>query len=129
MKVLVTAGPTREAIDPVRFVSNRSSGKMGYAVAEAARRAGHAVRLISGPVAIEAPFRVAIRVVKEMPYDGEDDRRDAFQSEVIAHVFEECTPTEEWIVDDLLLQLFDQKSEEVILRAMDQAGLPFVPAR
>jgi phosphopantothenoylcysteine decarboxylase/phosphopantothenate--cysteine ligase len=55
VKVLVTAGPTREAIDPVRFVSNRSSGKMGYAVAEAALAAGHAVRLVSGPVALEAP--------------------------------------------------------------------------
>ena len=55
MKVLVTAGPTRESIDPVRFVSNRSSGKMGYAVAEAALAAGHEVRLVSGPVALEAP--------------------------------------------------------------------------
>ena len=55
MKVLVTAGPTREAIDPVRFVSNRSSGKMGYAVAAAALKAGHAVRLISGPVALAPP--------------------------------------------------------------------------
>jgi phosphopantothenoylcysteine decarboxylase/phosphopantothenate--cysteine ligase len=55
VKVLVTAGPTREALDPVRFISNRSSGKMGYAVAAAALRAGHEVRLISGPVAIEAP--------------------------------------------------------------------------
>ena len=60
MKVLVTAGPTREAIDPVRFVSNRSSGKMGYAVAEAALRAGHAVRLITGPVAIEPPRGAAV---------------------------------------------------------------------
>lgn len=51
MNILVTAGPTREPIDPVRFVSNRSSGRMGYAVAEAARAAGHRVRLISGPVA------------------------------------------------------------------------------
>ena len=55
MKVLVTAGPTREAIDPVRFVSNRSSGKMGYAVAQAAQRAGHEVCLVSGPVALEPP--------------------------------------------------------------------------
>jgi len=55
VKVLVTAGPTREAIDPVRFVSNRSSGKMGYAVAAAATRAGHEVCLVSGPVAIEPP--------------------------------------------------------------------------
>jgi phosphopantothenoylcysteine decarboxylase / phosphopantothenate---cysteine ligase len=55
MKVLVTAGPTREAIDPVRFVSNRSSGKMGYAVAQAALDAGHSVRLVSGPVALDPP--------------------------------------------------------------------------
>jgi phosphopantothenoylcysteine decarboxylase / phosphopantothenate---cysteine ligase len=55
VKVLVTAGPTREALDPVRYISNRSSGKMGYAVAAAALKAGHAVRLISGPVAIGAP--------------------------------------------------------------------------
>jgi len=55
VKVLVTAGPTREALDPVRFISNRSSGKMGYAVAAAALRAGHTVRLISGPVCLVPP--------------------------------------------------------------------------
>lgn len=55
MKLLVTAGPTREAIDPVRYISNRSSGKMGYAVAAAAVARGHAVRLISGPVSLGPP--------------------------------------------------------------------------
>ena len=60
MKVLVTAGPTREAIDPVRFVSNRSSGKMGYARAAAARARGHAVCLVSGPVALEPPRGVEV---------------------------------------------------------------------
>jgi phosphopantothenoylcysteine decarboxylase/phosphopantothenate--cysteine ligase len=55
LKVVVTAGPTREAIDPVRFISNRSSGKMGYAVAQAAREAGAEVVLISGPVQIPTP--------------------------------------------------------------------------
>ncbi len=55
MKILVTAGPTREAIDPVRFLSNRSSGRMGYAVAQAALERGHEVVLISGPVSIPAP--------------------------------------------------------------------------
>src|SRR5262245_29025162 len=55
LKVVVTAGPTRERIDPVRFISNRSSGKMGYAVAEAARDAGANVVLVSGPVQIPAP--------------------------------------------------------------------------
>lgn len=51
-RVLVTAGPTREAIDPVRFISNRSSGKMGYAIAECARNMGATVILISGPVSL-----------------------------------------------------------------------------
>lgn len=54
--VLITAGPTREPIDPVRYISNRSSGKMGYALAEAALRRGAKVILVSGPVAIEAPL-------------------------------------------------------------------------
>ena len=55
LRVLMTAGPTREAIDPVRFLSNRSSGKMGYAVAAAAARAGARVVLVSGPVALASP--------------------------------------------------------------------------
>jgi phosphopantothenoylcysteine decarboxylase/phosphopantothenate--cysteine ligase len=53
--VLVTAGPTREPIDPVRFLSNRSSGKMGYALAEAARRRGASVTLVSGPTSLIPP--------------------------------------------------------------------------
>jgi len=57
-RVVVTAGPTREAIDPVRFLSNRSSGKMGYALAEAAAAAGARVTLISGPVSLACPERV-----------------------------------------------------------------------
>ena len=55
MHILITAGPTREKIDPVRFISNRSTGKMGYALAREALAAGHQVTLISGPVALEAP--------------------------------------------------------------------------
>jgi phosphopantothenoylcysteine decarboxylase/phosphopantothenate--cysteine ligase len=53
--VLVTAGPTREKIDPVRYLTNRSSGRMGYAIAEAALRRGARVLLVSGPTAIPAP--------------------------------------------------------------------------
>jgi phosphopantothenoylcysteine decarboxylase/phosphopantothenate--cysteine ligase len=55
MTILITAGPTREAIDPVRYLTNRSSGKMGYALAEAAQRRGHRVILISGPTIIDVP--------------------------------------------------------------------------
>lgn len=57
-KVLITAGPTREPIDPVRFITNRSSGKMGYAVAEAARDLGADVTLVSGPVHLSAPAKI-----------------------------------------------------------------------
>ena len=55
MTILITAGPTREAIDPVRYLTNRSSGKMGYAIAEAAANAGHKVILISGPTRLDIP--------------------------------------------------------------------------
>lgn len=58
MHVLITAGPTREAIDPVRFISNHSTGKMGYAIAEHCARRGAHVTLVSGPVNIEAPMFV-----------------------------------------------------------------------
>jgi len=63
-RVVVTAGPTRESIDPVRVVTNRSSGKMGYRIAEAAWERGAEVVLISGPVALPAPIGVAVRRVE-----------------------------------------------------------------
>ena len=65
----MTAGPTVEDIDPVRFVSNRSSGRMGYRIAEAARDRGARVILVSGPTALEAPAGVetlAVRSAEEM---------------------------------------------------------------
>jgi phosphopantothenoylcysteine decarboxylase/phosphopantothenate--cysteine ligase len=63
-RIVVTAGPTVEAIDPVRFVSNRSSGKMGYAIAKAARDAGADVTLVSGPTALAAPAGVRMIAVE-----------------------------------------------------------------
>jgi phosphopantothenoylcysteine decarboxylase/phosphopantothenate--cysteine ligase len=70
--VVVTAGPTLEAIDPVRFVSNRSSGKMGYAIAAAARDAGAEVILITGPTALVPPAGV-----RTFPVESADDMKDA----------------------------------------------------
>lgn len=60
LRVVVTAGPTQEAIDPVRYIANRSSGKMGYAIAAEAARRGAAVTLVSGPVSLEAPSGVDV---------------------------------------------------------------------
>jgi phosphopantothenoylcysteine decarboxylase/phosphopantothenate--cysteine ligase len=70
--VVITAGPTREAIDPVRFISNRSSGKMGFATAQAARALGAKVTLVSGPVSIDTPVgvrRIDIESAQDM-YDA-----------------------------------------------------------
>jgi phosphopantothenoylcysteine decarboxylase/phosphopantothenate--cysteine ligase len=77
LKVVVTAGPTREKIDPVRFISNRSSGKMGYAVAEAAREAGANVVLVSGPVQIPTP-----RGVDRIDVESAEQMLSAVQSSV-----------------------------------------------
>jgi phosphopantothenoylcysteine decarboxylase / phosphopantothenate---cysteine ligase len=62
--ILITAGPTREALDPVRYLTNRSSGKMGYAVAAAAARAGAEVVLVSGPVSLSPPSNVRVIAVE-----------------------------------------------------------------
>ncbi len=68
-RVLVTAGPTREAIDPVRYISNHSSGKQGYAIAEAAAKLGAETVLVSGPVTLDTPQgveRVAVESARDM---------------------------------------------------------------
>ena len=72
IKILITAGPTREAIDPVRYISNRSSGKMGYALAAAAKKSGADVTLVSGPVSITAPASVELLSVSsaQQMYDA-----------------------------------------------------------
>ena len=69
MRIVVTAGPTREYLDPVRFLSNPSTGKMGFAIAAEAARRGHEVALIAGPVALKTPrgvYRVDVTSAREM---------------------------------------------------------------
>lgn len=75
LRVLVSAGPTREKIDPVRYLSNRSSGKMGYAIAEAARARGASVTLVSGPVFLPRPEGVAV-----MPVESASQMKAAMDS-------------------------------------------------
>lgn len=82
-RVLISAGPTRERIDPVRFISNRSSGKMGFAVAQAAREAGADVVLVCGPVALPTPPGV-----RRVDIESAQAMLEAVQSEVTqAHIF------------------------------------------
>jgi phosphopantothenoylcysteine decarboxylase/phosphopantothenate--cysteine ligase len=75
--VVITAGPTREAIDPVRFISNRSSGKMGFATAQAARALGAKVTLVSGPVSIDTPVGV-----RRIDVESAQDMYDAVHREL-----------------------------------------------
>lgn len=82
-RVVVTAGPTREPLDPVRFISNRSSGKMGYRIAEAAWRRGAEVVLISGPVALESPAGVCLQRVETTEQMAEAVRAELPQADVL----------------------------------------------
>lgn len=77
MKILITAGPTREPIDPVRYLTNRSSGKMGYALAAAAAKRGHQVTLISGPTALDLP-----EGVDYLPVESAEDMYQAVASQI-----------------------------------------------
>jgi len=82
-RVVVTAGPTRESIDPVRVVTNRSSGKMGYRVAEAAWERGAEVVLISGPVALPSPVGVTVRRVETTKELEDAVRADLSEADVL----------------------------------------------
>jgi phosphopantothenoylcysteine decarboxylase / phosphopantothenate---cysteine ligase len=95
--VLVTAGPTFEDLDPVRFLSNRSSGKMGYAVAEAAAQRGGKVILVSGPVNLEAPpgvEHVPVRSAKEM-HHAVVDRSAVASIAILAAAVADYRPAEQ----------------------------------
>jgi len=77
VNILVTAGPTREPIDPVRFIGNRSSGKMGYEIAAAFAREGHAVLLVSGPTSLDVPDGVDF-----LPVETADEMQGAVASHI-----------------------------------------------
>ncbi len=80
MKILITAGPTREPIDPVRYLTNRSSGKMGYSLAAAAAKRGHEVLLISGPTSLDLPERVDY-----LPVESAAEMYQAVESQIGRH--------------------------------------------
>jgi phosphopantothenoylcysteine decarboxylase / phosphopantothenate---cysteine ligase len=82
VRFLITAGPTREPIDPVRYISNRSSGKMGYAIADAALDEGHDVTLISGPVNLEAPQNAKLISVSTSDEMFEEVHREVDQCDI-----------------------------------------------
>ena len=95
-RILVTAGPTQEPVDPVRYLTNRSSGKMGFAIAEAAARRGAEVTLIAGPVSLDTPEdvqRVDIRTSAEL-FEQVDAHFDACDALIMAAAPADFTPAE-----------------------------------
>jgi phosphopantothenoylcysteine decarboxylase/phosphopantothenate--cysteine ligase len=109
--VVITAGPTREPIDPVRYVTNRSSGKMGYALAHAAQQAGGRVVLVSGPVSLTPPpgvERVAVETAEEM-YESVHEQVGA------ADLFIGCAAVSDYRPQSPAAQKIKRKAEEMSL--------------
>lgn len=111
LKVVVTAGPTREKIDPVRFISNRSSGKMGYAVAEAAREAGATVVLVSGPVQIATP-----RGVERIDVESAEQMLSAVQNNIAgADIFIAAAAVSDYRCRDIACEKIKKTSDTLNL--------------
>ncbi|MBB1464554.1 bifunctional phosphopantothenoylcysteine decarboxylase/phosphopantothenate--cysteine ligase CoaBC [Vibrio sp. SG41-7] len=111
--VLITAGPTREAIDPVRYITNHSSGKMGYALAEAAAKQGATVTLISGPVSLATPNQV-----NRIDVDSAQQMFDAVTANVAQHdIFISCAAVADYrpeTIADQKLKKVDGKDDMTI---------------
>jgi phosphopantothenoylcysteine decarboxylase/phosphopantothenate--cysteine ligase len=131
-RVLISAGPTRERIDPVRFISNRSSGKMGFAVAQAAREAGAEVVLVSGPVSLPTPPGVR-RIDVESAADmltavlKEVEGIDIFISTAAVADYRPARPADQKIKKTSdTLDLCMERTSDVLATVAARADRPFV---
>lgn len=115
-RVLITAGPTFEPIDPVRGITNLSSGKMGYALARAARSAGATVTLVSGPTALSKPLGVTL-----LPVTTAREMHEAVMSQVAGqHVFIAVAAVADWRVADVSAQKIKKQDGELPQLAFEQ---------
>ncbi|MEO8466956.1 MAG: bifunctional phosphopantothenoylcysteine decarboxylase/phosphopantothenate--cysteine ligase CoaBC [Gammaproteobacteria bacterium] len=130
LKVVITAGPTREPIDPVRYITNRSSGKMGFAVAAAVREAGGNVVLVSGPVALPTPVNV-----KRIDVETAEQMFERVHVEIAgAHLFIACAAVADYRPQTASLQKIKRSAAEIdlpLVRSPDTlasvAALPNAP--
>ena len=131
-RVLISAGPTRERIDPVRFISNRSSGKMGFAVAQAAREAGAEVVLVSGPVNLPTPpgiRRVDVESAAEMlaAVLREVEKTDIFISTAAVADYRPARPADQKIKKTTdTLDLCMERTSDVLATVAARQDRPFV---
>ncbi|MDT8404632.1 bifunctional phosphopantothenoylcysteine decarboxylase/phosphopantothenate--cysteine ligase CoaBC [Sulfuriflexus sp.] len=131
LRVLITAGPTREPIDPMRYISNRSSGRMGYALAEACVEAGAVVTLISGPVCLPTPERVTridIETAAEMlaAVEGGLQQCDIFISAAAVADYRPACPAEQKLKkSDAGLSLELARTRDILARVAAHETAPF----
>ena len=121
MKFLITAGPTREPIDPVRYLSNRSSGKMGFALAAAAAAAGHEIVLVAGPVGLETPGgvrRIDVETAEEL-FDAVASEIDDVDCAIMAAAVADYRPAQ--LADQKIKKSADSLSLELV-RTKDVLG-------
>ena len=106
--LLITAGPTREALDPVRYISNHSSGKMGFAIAEAAAQLGAKVTLISGPVSLATPANV-----ERIDIESADEMHSAVMSKASSHsLFIACAAVADFRPSQVATQKMKKTADE-----------------
>lgn len=116
LRVMVTAGPTREALDPVRYISNRSSGKMGYAIAKAAKARGAQVTLLSGPVDLPAPAGVTL-----VPFTTTQDLLDRALENVQAQdiIIQAAAPADYRAAEISEQKIKKQGGEDMVIRLVE----------
>lgn len=126
--VLITAGPTRESLDPVRYISNRSSGRMGFALAQAAQEAGAEVTLISGPVALATPrgvTRIDVETAQQMNTAVLAERADIFIASAAVADYRPAQAATRKLKKSETFTLELIPNPDIIANVSAQAGPPF----
>ena len=121
VRVMVTAGPTREAIDPVRYISNHSSGKMGYAVAQAALEAGASVELVSGPCALTVSDRMKLTQIET----AEEMNQKVFDSIDQIDIFIAVAAVADYRVEKIEQQKIKKRAESISLKLIKNPDILF----
>jgi len=132
LNVMITAGPTYEAIDPVRFIGNRSSGRMGYAIASAAQNAGARVSLISGPSHLPVPEEVSFSAVESAA-----EMKDAVMKNINnCHIYISTAAVSDYRIDNVATQKIKKtednltlqltRNEDILSAVTDSASDPYV---
>lgn len=117
--IVITAGPTREAIDPVRYISNHSSGKMGFALAEAARDCGAKVTLVAGPVTLTPPSGCDL-----LPVQSAEQMLESVMNQIdTCDIFIACAAVADYRVDQVALHKMKKQGQDITLKLVQNRDI------